>query len=41
MKILICAGPVAASRAKLRANAKKFRHFPAVTLFGDGVDPGL
>ena len=41
MKILFCAGLVAAPRAKLAANAKKFRHFPAVALFGDGVDSGL
>ena len=40
-EVLFCTGLVAAPRAKLPANAKEFRHFPAIALISDGLDFSL
>ena len=40
-EILFCTGTVAAPRAKLPADAKELRHFPAFALVSDGLDFSL
>jgi hypothetical protein len=40
-EILLCTGTVTAPRAKLPADAKELRHFPALALVSEGLDFSL